>query len=56
MAKLAADADVVEAAQPQGIYVTLNEPSPARLSRRANRIIRGILLPSKMIKNEISTG
>ncbi len=38
MAKLAADADVVEAAQPQGIYVTLNEPSPALLSRRANRI------------------
>jgi urease beta subunit len=37
MARLAADAEVVEAAQPQGMYVTLNEVNPALLARRENR-------------------
>ncbi len=37
MAQLASDVEKVEAAQPQGIYVTLNEANPALLSRRANR-------------------
>jgi hypothetical protein len=37
MAQLASDVEKVEAAQPQGTYVTLNEANPALLSRRANR-------------------
>ena len=38
MVRLAADAEVVEAAQPLGMYVTLNEVNPALLARRENRI------------------
>jgi len=37
MAKLAADAEKIEGANAQGIYVTLNKANPALLSRRANR-------------------
>ncbi|MEI6293780.1 MAG: hypothetical protein WCP36_08850, partial [Methanomicrobiales archaeon] len=37
MERLASDVEKVEAAQPQGTYVTLNEANPALLSRRANR-------------------
>ncbi len=38
MAQLAADAEKVEGANAQGIYVTLNELDPALLARSSNRI------------------
>ena len=38
MAQLASDAEKVEGANPQGIYVTLNELDPALLARSSNRI------------------